>query len=111
MKCFYKPCHNYERTIFATDGSTCYVFRNSCHLRNENCRRIRSYAERLSTVTKEVCQAKCQQECPAGQGTPVCGEYAGLYTTFPSECELLRTACVNGQPIIKVRNSACPVYG
>ncbi|XP_065371967.1 uncharacterized protein LOC135963893 [Calliphora vicina] len=107
-KCLLKPCHNYERTIYASDSNNCLVYRNSCHLRNDSCRRRRANEPSLSVVTKEACQAKCTQDCGT-EKIPVCGEYAGVYTTFDNNCELLQTACINGQSIIKVRNGECNV--
>lgn len=115
--CFLKLCYNYESTVYASDGNNCLVYRNSCHLSNDNCRRRRANAPSnywrigikrnscfkykflhldLSIVTKEACQAKCTKDCGT-EKVPVCGEYAGVYTTFDNNCELLKTACVNGQ--------------
>lgn len=43
-RCYFRECNNHESPMYVSDGYTCLVFRNSCHLKNENCRRLHNYS-------------------------------------------------------------------
>ncbi|XP_050335290.1 uncharacterized protein LOC126762524 [Bactrocera neohumeralis] len=99
-------CADVEEVVWSTDGSKCFVWRNGCHLKNENCQRLNSRREELREVTKEECQEKCIDACVEIY-SPVCAEYNGVRRTFSHSCALEAHICRSGKTYSLFGHAEC----
>lgn len=51
-------CSNVEQVVWSTDGSRCFVWRNACHLNNENCQRQNSKRQGKTNISSTVIPKK-----------------------------------------------------
>ncbi|XP_055905891.1 uncharacterized protein LOC129941316 [Eupeodes corollae] len=96
-----KECPITNNVTWATNGTICHVFRNTCLLDNVNCHHQNNNVSKLEVITKEKCQLLCISKCPE-EDEPVCGYYSddddAKRHTFKNQCEIDAYVCKTGEP-------------
>ncbi|XP_017145541.1 uncharacterized protein LOC108157848 [Drosophila miranda] len=90
-------CPDTEEVVWAMSpgGGGCSVFRNKCYFDKANCTR----KPPLTITTKEECQKKCADICPAIY-QPTSGTYKGQTRNFGNECEKIVYTCRTGETFL-----------
>ncbi|XP_067632034.1 uncharacterized protein [Eurosta solidaginis] len=99
-------CSNVEDVVWATDGKKCFVRRNVCQLRKENCLHQNRCQNALRVVEKNDCQKLCISKFTK-EFDPVCAEYNGNNRTFQNAYILDFYICTTGQTYNFIREGFC----